>query len=521
MENFANEAGTAGKDPVNIVAALLRELSVPVTDATIRDSLLSHPNYPSLLCVSDSLEQWGLDTMALDIAPSGLSHLPCPFLAHCPTVGDDPYWIVKSAGDDGLVCMDSRRRIRPVAFQDFCGVWDGKVLVMEKRAVYGEADYPVRRRAERWGRMRIVLGVLVLLLPMVAALRVYVREGGDGGYFSALLAGNILGVVLVLLLQGYEYGWAGAGLKRWCSLNGKMSCAAVLQSRGARLWKDVSWGDLGLVYFAGSLAYGWLVAYGGLSPEPLVLCNYLSVGYVVFSLLYQGLVVRKWCFLCLLVQGVLVGEGLAALVTGQPAGLADGMSFVFVQAIAGVSWILLKPLWVRSMEAVVLRRGLTRLKRNELVFRGLLGSEDALKSDPGGVGLVIGDGQAERSLVLVSNPYCAPCGKMHQKLERLLEKDRRWKVRIIFSIAGQDEDAVGAVRSFFHAADTGGEAGLRRALHDWYGEMKKGAEGIGTDKRIAEMADWCRKEEIRYTPAVFVDGRRLPEPYDIGDLQFL
>ncbi|WP_431214611.1 vitamin K epoxide reductase family protein [Puia sp. P3] len=296
MKNFANEAGTAGKDPVNIVAALLRELSVPVTDATIRDSLLSHPNYPSLLCVSESLEQWGLDTMALDIAPSGLSQLPCPFLAHCPTVGDDPYWIVKSAGDEGLVCMDSRRRIRPVAFQDFCDVWDGKVLVMEKREVYGEADYRERRRAERWGRVRIALGVLVLLLPMVAALRVYMREGGDGRYFSALLAGNIFGVVVGLLLQGYEYGWAGAGLKRWCSLNGKMSCEAVLQSRGARIWKDVSWGDLGLVYFAGSLAYGWLVAYVGLSPAPLVVCNYLSVGYVIFSLFYQGLVVRKLVF---------------------------------------------------------------------------------------------------------------------------------------------------------------------------------------------------------------------------------
>ncbi|WP_431214612.1 hypothetical protein ACQ86N_07465 [Puia sp. P3] len=72
-----------------------------------------------------------------------------------------------------------------------------------------------------------------------------------------------------------------------------------------------------------------------------------------------------------------------------------------------------------------------------------------MKSDPGAVGLVIGDAHAERSLVLVSNPYCAPCGKMHQQLERLLENDRRWKARIIFSIAGQDEDAVGAVRSFF------------------------------------------------------------------------
>ncbi|WP_431214613.1 hypothetical protein ACQ86N_07470 [Puia sp. P3] len=51
--------------------------------------------------------------------------------------------------------------------------------------------------------------------------------------------------------------------------------------------------------------------------------------------------------------------------------------------------------------------------------------------------------------------------------------------------------------------------------------MKRGAEGFGADKRIAEMLDWCGKEEIRYTPAVFVDGRRLPEPYDIGDLQFL
>lgn len=521
MKNFANEAATAGKDPVNIVTALLKELSVPVTDATIRDSLLSHPYYPSLLCVSDSLEQWGLDTMALDISPSGLSQLPCPFLAHCPTVGDDPYWIVKAAGSDELICMDSRRRIRPVALQEFCGVWDGKVLVMERRDVYGEVDYPVRRRAERWGRMRMAFAVLVLLLPMVAALREYLREERDGFYFSALLAGNILGVLTTLVLLGFENGWASEGLKRWCSLSDKMSCAAVLQSRGARLWKNVSWSDLGLVYFAGSLAYSWLVAYGGAPLAPLALCNYISLGYVVFSLLYQGLVIRKWCFFCLLIQGLLLGEGLLVAVTRQPAGLMASGSFFAAYAIPGACWILLKPMWMRSMEAGVLRRELNRLKRNELVFQSLLGKADALQNDPGAVGLVIGDESAERSLVLVSNPYCGPCGKMHQKLERLLENDRRWKARIIFSIAGQDEQAVRVVWSFFHAADTGGEAGLRRALHDWYGGMKRGKEGFDRDRRIESMTDWCRKENIRYTPAVYVDGRRLPEPYDIEDLQFL
>jgi uncharacterized membrane protein len=530
MTSFAIDDTASGKDPVNIIRVLLKELSVPVTDAAIRDSVLSHPYYPSLLCVSESLERWGVDTLALEVVPAGLSQLPRPFLAHCPSGGDDPYRIVKDAGEKDLLCLDGRRRERWISLEEFCNSWDGRVLVMEKREESGETGYSGRWWKEAVRRVGMLLAVLIVLSPVVASYWKYVgspvNSWAGRGYFLFLFADSFLGLAVSALLFGYEHGWGGAELQRFCTLNGKMSCQSVLRSSAARLWGQLGWSEIGVIYFTGSLLYGALAATLLLPMGPLVLCQYLAIGYVVFSVSYQGWIARKWCLLCLAVQGVFAGQAFVAFGTGQAPDLAVSSYFIAAFGLPTAAWWLLRPLLVKAAQGESAVRRLDRLKRNEHVFGALWAQSDRLRNDPAGIGITIGNESAEHSLLVVSSPFCGPCAKAHPQLERLIDTGK-WKARLIFSIVEEDPYAIKIVNTFFHAADGGGEAELRRTLHAWFGGSGKwSAKWSSPDEdergvRIPAMINWCRREGIRHTPLVYIDGRKMPDLYEIGDLLFL
>ena len=49
---------------VKATIAFLKLLNVKVTDTTVDDTLQNHPDWPSLLCISDSLNKWNVPNAA-------------------------------------------------------------------------------------------------------------------------------------------------------------------------------------------------------------------------------------------------------------------------------------------------------------------------------------------------------------------------------------------------------------------------------------------------------------------------
>ncbi len=73
--------------PVNTTIALLRQLKVSVTNTTVNETLLNHPDYPSLLSISDALKQWNIETAAIKITEDKLEEIPLPFMAYINSNG--------------------------------------------------------------------------------------------------------------------------------------------------------------------------------------------------------------------------------------------------------------------------------------------------------------------------------------------------------------------------------------------------------------------------------------------------
>ena len=56
------------ENPVNAAIQLLRQLNIKVTNSSVNEAILAHPDYPSLLCISDCLKQWQVENIAVRTA---------------------------------------------------------------------------------------------------------------------------------------------------------------------------------------------------------------------------------------------------------------------------------------------------------------------------------------------------------------------------------------------------------------------------------------------------------------------
>ncbi len=78
------------------VGALLQKLQVQVTGTTINNALLNHPDYPSLLSITDVLKQWNIANTAIKVDKEKLHEIPVPFIAHTKNSGGSFYTITQT-----------------------------------------------------------------------------------------------------------------------------------------------------------------------------------------------------------------------------------------------------------------------------------------------------------------------------------------------------------------------------------------------------------------------------------------
>jgi ABC-type bacteriocin/lantibiotic exporter with double-glycine peptidase domain len=60
----------------------LQLLEIPVSFEYLSRKIQSHPDYPSLLSITDTLDELGIDSATVHIGKGQLHEAPVPFMAH-------------------------------------------------------------------------------------------------------------------------------------------------------------------------------------------------------------------------------------------------------------------------------------------------------------------------------------------------------------------------------------------------------------------------------------------------------
>lgn len=536
---------------VKATIAFLKRIRVSVNNYTVNETLQNHPYWPTLLCISDSLNKWHIPNGAGKIDITNIDELPTPFIAYTNN-RENPLAIVTQVTGNS-VTIHQKNYNKPIteSREGFLKRWTGVYLIAEPTEHSGEIKYKLNRRKEIISSLIPVSAIA--LLAVFSFLFLY-RANIAG---KALQAFSVIGIYLqyFILLAGvavtslllwYEIDKNNPVLQKVCTGIVKGNCNAILSGKRAKLFNWLSWSEIGFFYFTGTLLVMLNPAFVMLSPVEasvnsitlIAWLNIIALPYTVFSIYYQWRVAKQWCVLCLAVQALLLLGGINVIVNNLLFPLSQ-FSFLFIAncllyfLLPVLIWYAIKPFILSLQEAKNTRREYLRIKFNSEIFETLLKKQKAITIPADELGIDLGNPAATNTLIKVCNPYCGPCAKAHPKIEKLLKGNANLKVKIIFSTPNNDDYlAIKPVRHLMAIANRDKEGSeIKGALDYWYMAEKKDYEMFAVryplngeltrqGNKIEAMDKWCKEMGVNFTPTVFINGYQLPDAYDIEDLQY-
>ncbi len=526
-----------------VTYSLLQSLRVKVTPRTLKKEIEEHPHYPSLLCISDVLNKYGVENITASFKTDSVAAIPPPYITRLKSPGGNKDLLVtvyKKEGDHIHFHDPEKHTFSSSIEKDFVAASTGVVLLAEATENAGEPGYS--RQLTNWRMERLSKYLLLVLAPLLILSQAWdsLSSGLDNAIWPILFSLlTFAGLTTTLLLLAYETDQHNPLLKQICGLSEKVNCGKVLQSKAASIG-GISWSIIGFTYFAGSLL---TQLFHPTTFGFTTYLNLLALPYVPFSVYYQWKVIRQWCPLCLAVQAILVLQGLTSLaghLYKLPAISIHAVLLTgFAYLIPGSILTFIMPVMKKSKEAVQLTRQWKRLKQDPAIFEGLLSQRTNIPG-PGPIGITLGNPLATQQIIKVCSPYCHPCSLAHPVIEDLLEHHPDVQVRIIFKGPSNSNDAKWLPAKHLMAiAATGNEVLIKQALDDWYLADKKDYAVFSAkypldtplelqDAAVAEMQEWCQTADIRYTPTILMTHaangpgtcRELPDMYSVNDLKY-
>lgn len=517
---------------VNVMICLLESLHIKVSSYTAKKVLISHPDFPSMLAFTDSLAEWNISNGAFKVNKHTVdfTKLQYPFVAHLPE--DDGYFLlVNEVIGDVLKCQDKTGNSFDFIISDFVRNWEGTIVFARKEPESGEKYYI--QSVFRGIIEQVRFPSLIIAIVLFISLSIDYKDSNN--FYLSLLVIKFAGIAVCGLLLIYALNSRNPFISNLCTFGNKNGCNAILKSKGSQLTTWLSWGEVGMFYFAGSFIL--LLVHPG-SNSFLAILNLLCLPYTIYSIGYQ-IKLRSWCILCCSVQVLLWAEAIlfyceepfwTSTFTFQYSPLAYSiLSF----ALPVLLWMVIKPVLLKSLKSDYFEEYLKRFKNNSQIFNKILTSQKFYLIPDDLFPIRLGNPSAPDTILMVSNPFCGPCSDAHVKIHRLVNLRDDIQMQVIFTTASRDGDPLTEVaRHLINLSLSADAQFMAEALEEWYvSNTKNGYEAWKTKYPIKEEQmpisiiekhkNWCRDAQIMFTPTIFVNGYKLPSTYTIDDLEYL
>ena len=514
---------------VFVLNSLIKKLKVPVSCFTVEKKLLEHPDYPSMLSLSDCLTLWNVPNEAfkIDKETCDIKELPFPFIAHLKREGGE-FVLIQGIKDDAVIFSNEKESSGALKLPEFLEFWDGTVLFAQKAEESGERNYRQELAKGFLNLLRVPFLISIILIGIFLGI-----SSNNSNFPVLLLLGlKLIGITISTLLLMYSINANNPFIQNLCSLGKKNNCNAILKSDAAKITSWLSWSEVGMFYFAGTFT---CLIVNPISVTLLAWLNLIGLPYTIYSIGYQ-FKLKNWCFLCCSVQLLLWLEGLTFFfnypVSGFSFTLAEWIALVFCFLLPIAIWGILKPLLLKSGQTEPLKRQLKKFKYNSTLFYQLLSNQPRYLVSEDLMPITFGHQDADTVITIVSNPFCGPCATSHKLLDNWLETRGDIQLKVVFTTANQDNDSRTLVARHVAALSLLPNKDIvKTALDDWYNQSNKNYKTwaerypVSFSDKINEVTErqkaWCEMAEIQFTPTILINGYKLVEPYQLEDIKFL
>lgn len=518
---FMSNSRNGKNNLVMVVSKSIRYFKIPVTERSIREQIKTHPDYPALKSVSDTLDHFKVKNYPIRITQNELKEVDQPFIAHTYQKNGELVFVEKKSGNR-FVVFDNSKNPQLLSEEGFSRIFSGVVILIEPSPEAGEPDFKSKKQAERVNTLW--LPVLAMLMSVTLLITLVQSDLTWNSKESLLFITKLLGLGASLLLVAKDLKSDLSFIRKICSIGKKADCDSVTSHPSATIVTWVKWSDMGLIYFLSGLL---LISHGSLFLGIIKLLSISALPYLFYSLYLQAFVIKKWCPLCLIVLTVIASE-FAITITEDfaIASPAVSQSLVLISTIATL--VLLTKFSIQTSRIARNEKiKYKRLIRTPGVIECLLKREQQIELTINSRSLLFGHNTRDTKRVSVFLSLdCPYCGEVFQKLTTIVDNSDKLQLHIVPVTKNELRQKQFTVQLYQTYLLESHQAALTLLEH-WYSKAYQPdpdqTHHPTTEEKefMTDNSMMALKNQITGFPAVFIEGYKLPENYQLSEISEL
>lgn len=491
-----------------LVLSLLKLNGYRLSNNEFELQLYSHPEFPSLKAVTDTLDFFKIDNIALKVNFEALSKLPNAFLA------------VLNNGNLNLVSKKSNKfkltrndsSTKKIDKKELESIWSGFVIAVE-------ANKKKDIRKTEFNFLWLFIATLLVTIIIINVVS------------SSVITWSILSLSFVGLFVSYiasnnELNIEDIFQSKFCYSDEKENnCSKVINSKGSKVFGSLSLADLSLTYFLSSI---FQLTFLGFDHSFFLVLSILGIPIVLYSIYYQKFVSEVWCGICLFTVGTFLTSSIILIASFTKFNINHiyWLKAFSIGLSVLISWMILKKNINLYLSLKIANQKLLKFKRDYQLFKVSLANSTKINTEFEGK-LKFGSSDAKIKIDLVLSPYCKFCKTAFSKLVKVLDnhKDKKISLDIIFNVNQSknkvlEEDILNYFINIYHQK---GPNDCLLAIKDWYDNPN--AEKWLTRKNVfspytnlKRHIEWCMNRGINYSPLTLINGSVYPIQYNIEDI---
>ncbi len=495
----------------------LKANDVRVNSSYLRNAIKTHPDYPALTSLTDFLESGGMDYDAVRADISFVNEFRYPLLAHMKKPGSEYLHLIKNLGEwktDKAIAEN----------------WSGVALYSSKPK-WQHDDNEAAQKEEL--KKKYIATIFITACFCLFAASVYFYLDFATNIFGLL---SLTGVTLSIAALSTELGYQSTLVKQVCGTIGNGGCEKVLGSKYSKGFAGITPADASLLYFAAQFIL-YLVGcfinghFSGILN--LAFTGILVAGWSVYTQAYK---VKEWCAICLSIVAVLLGQIIIAIIKYQNTKLLILEPYMFLVLTLGMLALIYLPIKHLLMVNLKSKKELItfrKWKTDASLFITQWKTQPTCNNEMWENDLIIGDADSLIRFTVACNPFCLPCAKEHFELDKILERYPNQvcvQLRILCIPENMNDRSTMALQAILKRTNNYSDKNrLKNLMTDWFYFMNlqsfvnkwKLENPNSVQEELQMHSKWFKENNIKQTPTIFLNGKMLPNRYQLKDIHLM
>lgn len=495
---------------------LIRLNGYIINEKSFNDYFLSHPDYPSLLAIENTLNTFNIENVISKFENEHFEDLPEVFISSLKNNFSDLVLIIKK--DSEVLVIDKQNKSFMLNVNEFLKQWAGIVVAIEKKETHTNIDVSSHKNQFKQLFKFIVFGILGLILGY-SFWKFNISE-------VAYIVISLIGLYYCFEIYKDQHGEKSIIVDKICKdEKEESSCQKIMQSDKLNIF-GLKLSDVALFYFITTVSLG-LFIYD--TQFLIIILSVLNFPILAYSLYIQIIKEKKLCKVCLILGAILLAQ--------------SGISLCYFNYFFSLEVFILSAIYLFSILPLYIFINKTidennklknentinlRFKRNYDIFKRELLSSQKIEFEHQNL-FFLGSKDAKVHIKLVSNLECKFCGEAHHILNKLyLENGSNISFQIRFNFS--DEKKSLQIENIFKTllySYTSNEKQFLEALDFWYKERnyytfikKFGLHNNQNINFIEKIKDENLTKGLNFTPAFLINGFVFPQKYEKEDILY-